>query len=155
MDVPSTELFYNILKENGRAEFDKLANELAHNLNAARERWENEQKAEAERQRIINERKSQETKAALAISAHLSDLFGDIWDKEACSNMARGLIDDLNKKSAEMSKVAEAVDKVSEKLPVVEDKETPTSKVVVKKGKIDPKDQEFADLYKLIADLWK
>lgn len=154
MDVPSTELFYNILKEGGRAEFDKLANEIAHNINDARKRWEDEQKAEAERQRVINERKSQETKAALAISAHLNDLFGDIWDQSACSDMAKKLISELNGVAAHMNEMGEKVDKVAEKLPVVEEKETPTSKKVVRKGTIDPKDPDAQDLLDIILKVF-
>ena len=155
LEVPTTDLFYNILKENGREEFDKLANELAHNLNDARKRWEKEEKEKEERQRLINERQGQETRAALAISSHLNDLFGDYWPMEESSNIAKKLIADMNEKAKKMCKVADAVDKVADKVPVVEQKDTPTEKKTVRKGTIDPKDADFAALSKLINDLFK
>ena len=155
LEAPSTDLFYSVIKENGKDEFDKLAKELANNLNAARKRYEDEQKAEAERQRIINERQGQETRAGLAIASHLNDLFGDIWPMEESSNIAKQLIADMNEKAAKMNQVKDAVDKVVDKVPVVEEKETPTSKKTVRKGVIDPKDADFSELYKLIADIFK
>lgn len=155
LDAPSADLFYNVIKENGKDEFDKLANELATNLNAARRRYEDEQKAAAERQRLINERQGQETRAALAISSHLNDLFGDFWPMEESSNIAKKLIADMNERVAKMDKVQKAVDKVADKVPVVEQKDTPTEKKTVRKGTIDPKDADFAALSKLINDLFK
>lgn len=155
LEAPSIDLFYSVIKENGKDEFDKLAKELANNLNAARKRYEDEQKAEAERQRIINERQGRETRAGLAIASHLNDLFGDIWPMEESSNIAKKLIADMNEKAAKMNQVKDAVDKVADKVPVVEEKETPTSKKTVRKGVIDPKDTDFAELYKLIADVFK
>ena len=155
LEVPTTDLFYNILKENGREEFDKLANELAHNLNDARKRWEKEEKEKEERQRLINERQGQETRAGLAIASHLNDLFGDYWPMEESSNIAKKLIADMNEKAKKMCKVADAVDKVAETMPVVEEKETPTSKKTVRAGTLDPKSNEWADLAKVLNDLFK
>lgn len=154
LDVPTTDLFYKILKENGRDEFDKMAGELAKNLNAAREKWESEKKAEAEKQRKINERKQAENRAALAISSHLNDLFGDVWPMQQSSDFAKAMIDELNQAADKMKQVDDAVKKVADTVPVVEEKKTPDSKVTVRKGTIDPKSKELQDLLDLIHSVF-
>jgi alkylhydroperoxidase/carboxymuconolactone decarboxylase family protein YurZ len=154
LDVPTTDLFYKILKENGRDEFDKMANELAKNLNAAREKWESEKKAEAEKQRKINERKQAENRAALAISSHLNDLFGDVWPMQQSSDFAKAMIDELNQAADKMKQVDDAMKKVADTVPVVEEKKTPDSKVTVRKGTIDPKSKELQDLLDLIHSVF-
>lgn len=153
-DVPSADLFYKILKENGKDEFDKMANALANNFNAARERWENEKKAEAEKQRKINERKQAENRAALAISSHLNDLFGDVWPMQQSSDFAKAMIDELNHAADKMKQVDDAMQKVADTVPVVEEKKTPDSKVTVRKGTIDPKSKELQDLLDLIHSVF-
>lgn len=153
-DVPSTDLFYRILKENGKDEFDKMANELANNFNAARKRWEDEKKAEAEKQRKINERKQAENRAALAISSHLNDLFGDVWPMQQSSDFAKAMIEELNQAADKMKQVDDAVKKVADTVPVVEEKKTPDSKVTVRKGTIDPKSKELQDLLDLIHSVF-
>jgi alkylhydroperoxidase/carboxymuconolactone decarboxylase family protein YurZ len=153
-DVPSADLFYQILKENGKDEFDKIANELANNFNAARKRWEDEKKAEAEKQRKINERKQAENRAALAISSHLNDLFGDVWPMQQSSDFAKAMIDELNQAADKMKQVDDAMKKVADTVPVVEEKKTPDSKVTVRKGTIDPKSKELQDLLDLIHSVF-
>lgn len=153
-DVPSADLFYQILKENGKDEFDKMAGELANNFNTARERWENEKKAEAEKQRKINERKQAENRAALAISSHLNDLFGDVWPMQQSSDFAKAMIDELNQAADKMKQVDDAVKKVADTVPVVEEKTTPDSKVTVRKGTVDPKSKELQDLLDLIHSVF-
>lgn len=155
LEAPSADLFYNVIAENGKDEFDKLAKELATNLNAARKRWEDEQKAKAEKQRLINERKAKEDRAALAISSHLNDLFSDYWPMQQSSDYARALIEELKTTAQKMSEVQENAEKLAEKVPVVEKKETPSGNKTVRAGKIDPKDPDIENLYKLIADLFK
>ena len=94
-------------------------------------------------------------KGLLAISSHLNDLFGDYWPMEESSNIAKKLIADMNEKAKKMNQVVDAAAKVGDKVPVVEEKDTPTEKKTVRKGTIDPKDADFAALSKLINDLFK
>lgn len=154
-DVPTADLFYKILKENGKDEFDKIANELANNFNAARKRWEDEKKAEAEKQRKINERKQAENRAALAISSHLNDLFGDVWPMQQSSDFAKAMIEELNQTADRMKQVDDAMKKVADTVPVVEEKKTPDSKVTVRKGAVDTQSKEFQDLMDMIHTLFK
>ena len=155
MNVPSKELFYNILATQGRDEFDKLANALAKNLNDARKQWEDEKKAEAEKQRLINERKQAENRAALAISGHLNDLFGDIWNREWCSDFAKDMIADLNRRAQAMDDIQKAAEKVADTLPVVEEKKTDKGTTIKKSGKVDLNSPEVTDLLKVFEEIFK
>ena len=155
MDVPSKEVFYNILATKGWDEFDKLANDLAKNLNAARKQWEDEKKAEAEKQRKINERKRAEEGAALAISGHLNDLFGDVWNREWCSDFAKDMIADLNRRAQAMDNIQKAADKVADALPVVEEKKTDNGSTIKKSGKLDLNDPDVKNLLTMFDNLWK
>lgn len=152
MDVPSVDMFYNILKNQGKDEFDALANSLATNLNQAREKWENEQKIEIEKQRQLKERADKETKAALGITDHLDALFGDVWPRSASADLAKCLIQELNNLASKTDQLTDAVEALKKNSKVVKEKSTPDK--TQRQYQVDTNSKEFKDLMDLIDSLF-
>lgn len=139
--------FLEYLQKNGVEAFDKMAADLAKQLNDAKAQYEADQKKKAEEEKAKKAKEKDRETVVKQIARLLKFYYGDdlLFDTEA----ARKALEAADKTIAENQKKS----KVDSKMKVVRDEDIPGGHVKVMKGDLsDLSDEELRDFWNGFVD---